>query len=485
MLAATPVFRGLKSWASKLHQQLPLSQKESQRLLTALTTSFRQHLDEVHPQSETEKPKSKPLIVQPRSNGGPFHSSAIFADQHLASILTNPLLSKTASKVSKEDQNYANAQIELQKITNRDPIALLGEYHQRGSATIAIGRLCLTKFNESIAGLSVAKQKRLVAATQPAKRALLWLWKGKFYETAEFAEDHVMIDLLVSGLMREGLEQYLWKWLQVDQSTCDHSRSNSTGARVSADQTNRMLYLYRWKGRVLRAMANAVLQGAYGEKGTLNAALTVYFKALALLEQGKDAVGSRSHMSCLPLHPLGIFLHGRLTRHRGSADVVDVELFERFRASTNAWSKDRSLDGDFNLAILDLYHPVTPDARPVAAAFRRILALKADKTGKSEANKSSLPESTGLADATINLEVIRVKHLSLALFVLKQQAHHEEANWLRQALLQRYPERASSVDRLLREHAIRRAAASGLTSRTEQNESSSKASFRVPIPAFT
>lgn len=42
----------LKSLISKIHPQLPLNARESDQLLNILKTSFRKHLDVVHPTEE-------------------------------------------------------------------------------------------------------------------------------------------------------------------------------------------------------------------------------------------------------------------------------------------------------------------------------------------------------------------------------------------------------------------------------------------------
>ena len=200
-MKGSAVLQGLKAWASKLHPQLPLSQKESHRLLTALTGSFRQHLDEVHP------PKATEHGTQTLGHGGvsktsthAMHSSAILADKHLASVLMNPLLAKNTG-VKKADQDFANAQLELQKNPAKDPISLLEEYHDRGAATVPIARLCLEVFQNSLNGLSDELTIKAIKVTEPGKRVLLWLWKSEQHKHVAFVDDLVFLRLLVPLLM--------------------------------------------------------------------------------------------------------------------------------------------------------------------------------------------------------------------------------------------------------------------------------------------
>ncbi|TKA71322.1 hypothetical protein B0A55_07135 [Friedmanniomyces simplex] len=218
-MKGSAVFRSLKAWASKLHHQLPLSPKESQRLLTALTGSFRRHLDEVHPRAAADgKPKlglGEISQISPRA----IHSSAASADNHLASILTNPLLTKDRGSVSEADEDFANAKVELQTNAAKDPVLLLEEYNAKGAATLPIVRLCLQSFEESLVGLSVDKQREAVAETEPGRRTLLCLWRSGLHETKAFATGVEFLDLLSSALMREGLDNYLWEWLELDLGT--------------------------------------------------------------------------------------------------------------------------------------------------------------------------------------------------------------------------------------------------------------------------
>ncbi len=216
-MKGSTVFRSWKDYlASKLHPQLPLSPRESNRLLTALTGSFRRHLDEVHP---TTAPDSKPklgsvsvLTTSPHA----IHSSAISADKHLASVLTNPLLNKRRPDVSTPDENLANAKAELLMNPAKIPVEVLEEYNAKGAATVSIAQLCLRKFEDSLVGLSIDKQREVVAEAEPGRRTLLWIWRSGLYQTETFRQSGSFMHLLTFALMREGLDKYLWEWLCLD-----------------------------------------------------------------------------------------------------------------------------------------------------------------------------------------------------------------------------------------------------------------------------
>ncbi|KAF2859242.1 hypothetical protein K470DRAFT_219571, partial [Piedraia hortae CBS 480.64] len=107
-----------------LSGQLPLSAKESSRLLDALTGSFRQHLDEVYPPAAADKPTVR--------------SSAALADKHIASILTSLLLSQNPAQPSAQPT-----------ASRTDPVKFLRDRVKDGTATVEIAQLCFDNYRQS------------------------------------------------------------------------------------------------------------------------------------------------------------------------------------------------------------------------------------------------------------------------------------------------------------------------------------------------
>ncbi|RMY94034.1 hypothetical protein D0861_01597 [Hortaea werneckii] len=168
-----------------------------------------------------------------------MHSSAAFADKHLSSVLTDlagPPRRKPTANVSKADQYFANAQMELQKNPANDPIQLLEEYEKDGNASVAIARLCLEQCERSLEGLAEDKKTYKIQQTQTGRRVLLWLWETGRYKQTEFVDDKVFIDKLVPFLLREGWESYLWEWLKLDQILAEGNHAYSDGKDVSFGQ---------------------------------------------------------------------------------------------------------------------------------------------------------------------------------------------------------------------------------------------------------
>ncbi|KAK5137482.1 hypothetical protein LTR08_008460 [Meristemomyces frigidus] len=346
-MKGSAVVQGLKAWASRLHPQLPLSQKESYRLLTALTGSFRQHLDEVHPPNATAD------TTQKSGNGGvsrtsthAMHSSANLADKHLASVLMNPLLAK--GRVKQADQDFANAQVELQKNPAKDPVSLLEEYHKRGAATIPIARLCLEVFQKSLSGLSEEAKRKAIKETEPGRRVLLWLWMSEQYKQAALVDDEKLVGALVSLLVLEGREEIIWQWLSLDQAICEgeHNRQGD----------KREYYRYRWKGRFLEQLVATKLEPA---SKSADAAIETYLKACAM----KASAPPGSHMHFFPLVLANILLRKAFEKGRQDYHLTDPRRYEQL-IEVQALAED-SHGPSRSQAHLWLVHPTAPRAQPM------------------------------------------------------------------------------------------------------------------------
>ncbi|KAF2767179.1 hypothetical protein EJ03DRAFT_384220 [Teratosphaeria nubilosa] len=302
--------------------------KESHRLLTALTGSFRKHLDEVHPPKAVEHGKhitSNESLSAPRVNRNPTHSSATLADKHLASVLTNPLLARGPHVVKTPEQEYASAKVELHSNPSRDPVTLLEEYQDRGAATIAIARLCMEVFRDSIKPLPEDAQRKDVAKTAAGRRVLLWLWQTERFKEHAFVEDEQFLELLVEFLMREGHEKYIWDWLELDQTLAADGPLPPTYAS-EAITLKRKHHAYRWKGRLLAAMVDFHVSEAGSKPRNFNKALDTFIKA------GERKTESIDHMKWLPL---GQAIIRRLVNFEGQVALIAGWLL-RFEAHRDA-----------------------------------------------------------------------------------------------------------------------------------------------------
>ncbi|KAI6839800.1 hypothetical protein KC340_g6488 [Hortaea werneckii] len=427
-MRGSTVLQGFKDWASKFHPQLPLTQRESNRLLTALTTSFRSHLDKAHPRAAEELSNSKDSGngQVPRTSSHAMHSSAAFADKHLSSVLTDlagPPRRKPTANVSKADQAFANAQVELQKNPMKDPVQLLEDYEKDGSASVAIARLCLEHCEKSLEGLAQDQKAHQIQQTQAGRRVLLWLWETERYKQPEFVDDKVFIDKLVPFLLKEGWESYLWEWIELDQILAEGNNEYSG--------VKKMYHRYRWKGRLLRAMVAHRLEDPGRADQNADKALDTFFKAADLKVSSKEP--------CLRFLPLG---------HAGSALSRALRIDQEWNIRTDPVRYDQFIDcvklyndhshthGMRTAAELRLHHPTKPDGRPMYDFLQRIFKDSSPVWKRYADNLgNSVSENRGL-----NWYVAMTSTIAF----LRRQGLDAEAEWIKKRVLEIFPVRSAS-----------------------------------------
>lgn len=199
-----------KSWASKLHPQLPLDSKESHKLLSAITHSFRKHLDEAHPPPQDDSgSRPKALAASPSKPGAQQAqpSSANLADRHLASLFSNPAFA--SSKVSRGTGPAKTSAATSPIYHGSDPILFLEQHDNQGTATLEIARSGLHAFQKSIENLSSDRVKARILKTRAGARTLGWLWKRNLLESDALAETPDFLRNIVSLVVQEGREQYV------------------------------------------------------------------------------------------------------------------------------------------------------------------------------------------------------------------------------------------------------------------------------------
>ncbi|KAK4956568.1 hypothetical protein LTR10_006095 [Elasticomyces elasticus] len=471
-MKGSAVFLGLKDWASKaLHPQLPLNARESQKLLTTLTGSFRKHLDEVHPPI-AGKPQPHLGTVK-NSNASPrtLHSSAALADKHLSSILTSPLLSKRSGCTSTADQEFANCKVELQKDT-KDPISLLEEYDARGAATLPIALLCMTTFEKYLAGLSLDQKKKAVSETEPGRRTLMWLWRSELHQTAAFVDDLELMTLMTYALVRESLDEYLWQWLGLDMVLAhqwDSSRSQNAKREI--------FHRYRWKGRILRKMIEAKLQPPYGQKPDLNEVLDIFFRAISL----RDLASKGDHMEYLPLNPAGGMIHMAVTRMRYQFGEVDPQRYDRFKDLTKAWlfgiGKDTGVR--LNMALMDLYHPTSTKISGLPM-FQTLQELFSPAPSTNVEQLLAIFKFSGSQENHLWYLI-----MVLTVYRLQIQGYTEEAVWVRDNISEHFPRLDYHTHSNLQQFVNGTRWNGQQVDGQRPIEATNATTNRVPYPAFT
>lgn len=343
--------QSFKVLASKINNQAPLGQRESNRLLNALTSSFRKHLDEVHPSrshDEAKQPAAKDGSETSHRHG--IHSSIALADQHMASVLTNPLLIKTArlNAHAKPELNASTAAAELKNGIN--PFDLLEEYHAKGCATVEVALSCMKSFRRSIKDMTYEEQVAKVQAEEAGKRVLTWLWNSDVLQSQAFADSLQTQDGLVWLVMMEGHEEFLWHWLDSDLEL-----PQSSAAKGNHNLSNG----HFWKSRIIYAMVMTNLGPPHKGARSADAALELYFRAVQHVQHRKGA-GVRDRMILVNRAKLALekaLTHGS-EHHYSNTNTALYDKFVKIYTKTQLTSSAQKYAFDeFHRAQLDLWHP--------------------------------------------------------------------------------------------------------------------------------
>ncbi|KAI5360594.1 hypothetical protein Slin15195_G085130 [Septoria linicola] len=445
----TGVVQGLKSLADKIHPNgsAPLTANESKRLLTALTSSFRRHLDAAHPSTvEVEKKKRAQQHGPPHINVSGIHSSAAFAQKHMASVLTNPLLMKGG-------KDYGSAKVELAKNPHKDPIELLEQYEKEGVATVRIAELCLENVRKEYDTVPEARKSKLLEELQPGRRVFLWLLQSGQYMHRSCVDNVPFLELLVHFLLREGRQKELWQWLKLDFQAPDPPEGAPRNTTYSYKK--RMVHYYRWRGRLLASMVQNVMNISWQplpgktqvlRAGNLHSAIGIIADAVNLQKSVsmKGEPKDWPHLAWIPLGHTITYVVKLLTRRlqpyndRGDVKLKDGDRIDPARydeliayaplgfdvavhelARTDKW---RDTWMRIDAANLHLHHPSSPSAEPLLHILRLLMPDQ-----RSESNPKFLAALQDQAALRSRWGHSIVEGAS----IFTQHGKHEEAAWVR------------------------------------------------------
>ncbi|KAM3421653.1 hypothetical protein BST61_g2038 [Cercospora zeina] len=431
---------GLKNLIDKIHPtgDAPLTALESKRLLTALTSSFRRHLDAAHPTTVADVTEKRPELSHGPLNvcRNGMHSSAALTQKHMASVLTNPLMVKGG-------KDFGTAKVELQKKPSRDPIALLEEYDEEGAATVRIAELCLEHAKEAYDTAPDGRKPILLDEVQPGRRVLLWLLRRNLYQSESYADNLRFLHMLVFFLLHEGREENVWQWIKLDVKAPDSLEGPPLS--VARSRRKELLYRYRWRGRLLSVMIH-VKSGVSREPAPsgsiqqlrtdgLSGAIDTFVTATKLLPQ-----------ITLPLGSASTFLVKLLTRrlrpvdHSGDVELapgeeIDDKRYDKLLESLPlAYSGGVGPQGEMaaeivqahsqvDAAYLALLHPT----KPSTSSFVRILRFYFP-----DDRSHAYPTQLERLENDIKLRKFWYLGVLRCAVLLSHQGQKEDADWVRE-----------------------------------------------------
>ncbi|KAF2033705.1 hypothetical protein EK21DRAFT_108833 [Setomelanomma holmii] len=328
--------RLLSTLASKLHPQLPLTPRESQQLLTLLTTSFRAHLDREHPLPMSAR------VQNPAGSNGQHQASVIQAPpsayasttRHIDSILTNPLFAVKPARRASE-----TAAVDVL----RDPMRWFVGQIASGSADLPKVAMCLELLElapYTASGPQNGKSPALVFSE--------WLRNCGSDKSREFVElrsakggfDGKSLDRLIALLFAEEQTAAPWRWFIRSQEL----RVNETKLPVQKVSKFRQTLFYKM-----------VTQGSK----SLDEGLVMFMQAFCMAE----VEGFESNY--VALRPTGAHLVNRIISADSSA--IDPDVYQLFLRSSPRWLGNWSQAVE---AMLWLHHPKQSTTLPALSYIK-------------------------------------------------------------------------------------------------------------------
>lgn len=310
----TKALGSLKGMLPSIHYPLPLTRKESQKLLDVLKSSFREDLEQEHgsPQDGARQPRQR-------------HRRP--TDRHLDAILSNPLFSYNKEKCTSVAASL------------RDPMDTFDAAVAKGMMTLAAAEGCLKAKRQQIIGSGAISVRDAMAASGAGIRVVRWLRASGHERRLSFFASRGLIGELVPFMEAEGLSELAWSWLE----------------RMAADPT---LEKGQIAGSELLYHLVAVHdQSSPGEN--LDPAIATVLRALDVARQTKLLPWTaQAWRKTALMHTLGGW-----RRSPPSTPLYDTFL-----------GTSEMLPGSPYMAVdlphLHLHHPTDPDASQAMAFFR-------------------------------------------------------------------------------------------------------------------
>ncbi len=217
MLPTQPLWKFLP----RIHQPLPLNQRESQRFLQALTSSFRKHLDREHGWLQDDAAARAPGAPPPRLAPPPSSRDAHRrpTDRHLRAILSNPLFSYDTALAQEAGRprgggGGGGAVAAAGDGAARDPLDVFDEAVARGLMTPARAAGCLMAKHRDIVRSPSPSVHAAMGASGAGRQVVRWLRASGLERDLSFVANRSLSRLLLLFMVAEGLEDIAWGWIE-------------------------------------------------------------------------------------------------------------------------------------------------------------------------------------------------------------------------------------------------------------------------------
>lgn len=379
----TRALSSLKSIFPPIHQPLPLNKRESQKLLNALTSSFRSHLEKEHGPS-AGLPPAPSLSYLPDTPSRP-------TDRHLGAILNNPLL--------RDSRNDAITTPKSPTETGLDPKEVFERAVAKGLMTIPRAHGFLLRVHEEICNSTAVSVSQEMAQSGAGLMVVQWLRASGEERSLSFLTNMKFTGILVKFMAAEGLDELAWSWLQRLLLETRTQPSGVTSRASSRAHVNAPRVLFT--ALVLANPEAVELDGAYSAVVRGDALFQTHMPAPSLVRPAWMQVAWQTTSTSW--------------RHK----VPGAELFDSFLAvGEHLW------DHELVSAHLDLYHPTSPSSvRAVRYildedAWRTKLSYPLEQPKKYEAPRVGFVKRLHLLSVDTAMHLTKTGEFELAQTVL-------------------------------------------------------------------
>lgn len=369
----------------RLHQPLPLTQRESTQLLELLTTSFRQQLDSEHGPSNTSTKVEAIESHQQNENSRPRRlsdSGYRHTDRHIKSILTNPLFKQGTPK--------------SEPGSTQDPMDTFDRAVGRGMMTVNYAKAIL-----------IAKKRQLQSSHETLEESmkksgaglkiLKWLTSSGLNQNTEFLlEDRIFGVLLFEFMRAEGYEEVFWEWINKAMHAPSATKAEFRG-------------LAQLLSKIVKLTAK--LEASFNDSFSILLRITDMSKDLPL-EQVQD----------LLISPGQRVFHMILESSRQVREATSLESFKTFQQILPVFSIH-----DVDLHTLDIYSPYHRSANH----FLEFLRQRPSSMESETEDLGRRFEHNG-AKKMVSISLMAAK-------ILLEQNRVNDATWIMERLRTNYP----------------------------------------------
>ena len=235
---------GWRSLVSKLHPPLPMSPKDSARLLNLLNASFKQELDRRHPETSLDNEHGIHL--------------------HLRSLLTNPLLDGRKNSLRRRSHGQKTSNIIPDYI--KEPMEVFRRQVENGSATLTSASLCLQAHHNNCLASPSYNLADVMRASGAGKSIVEWLWSSGSEDNGEFYLHGGLVTLLVKFLVAESQHGRIEKWLRQ--------------LAIVSDETTLSLAVRQRRSSCYRMLLKSYVRSEMLVGKGLGSAMSIYIKVL-------------------------------------------------------------------------------------------------------------------------------------------------------------------------------------------------------------